>query len=477
MLEDRIHARSGALPQVSTSSRRISGAPTPTQVGARTAAARLGSAGAVWLVLVDCAALLGAALAVDPIGRVSATALVILVLSLNAATGLYRPLIAPTLLDELPGLTARALIAGAVVTAVCVYLEPSARAAPVIAALVFLALACTGRILVYVLLRRWRTAHPGGRPAIIVGSGTVADRLSSALIEHPEFGMSPLGFVDDEPLPASDQRLQLLGNIDSLPGLVGQHHVCDVIVAGATRQDSGLVDVLRRCDRLAGEVFVLPRLHEIQGRAGDVSINCLPLTRLPRSARRCISWRLKRAFDIVAASLGLVLLSPVLALCALAVYVEGGPGVIFRQERVGMDGRRFEMLKFRSLAPQDVTESEQRWTIRADPRLGPVGRLLRRSSLDELPQLWNVICGDMSLVGPRPERPFFVHEFARSIRHYDARHRVPAGLTGWAQVSGLRGDTDISERARFDNYYIENWSLWTDIKILVRTTARLVGRG
>ncbi len=165
-----------------------------------------------------------------------------------------------------------------------------------------------------------------------------------------------------------------------------------------------------------------------------------------------------------------------MAACALAVRWEGGPGVIFRQERVSVDGRPFDVLKFRSLRPVDETESKTNWNIKHDDRLGPVGRFLRMTSLDELPQLWNIIEGDMSLVGPRPERPYFVEQFSAYIPRYTARHRVPAGLTGWAQIHGLRGDTSIEERARFDNYYIENWSPWLDMKIGLRTICQVVQR-
>jgi lipopolysaccharide/colanic/teichoic acid biosynthesis glycosyltransferase len=163
-----------------------------------------------------------------------------------------------------------------------------------------------------------------------------------------------------------------------------------------------------------------------------------------------------------------------MAAIALAVRWETGPRVLFRQERVGLDGRRFELLKFRTLVPAGADDSSTLWNIAGDHRLRRVGRLLRRTSLDELPQLWNVLVGHMSLVGPRPERPYFVAEFARSHPRYVHRHRVPAGLTGWAQVHGLRGDTSIADRAKFDNYYVENWSLWLDIKILLRTALSLV---
>ena len=149
--------------------------------------------------------------------------------------------------------------------------------------------------------------------------------------------------------------------------------------------------------------------------------------------------------------------------------LETGRGVIFRQERVGRDGVPFELMKFRSLKPIDETESQTNWNISHDNRVGPVGRFLRKTSLDELPQLFNILRGDMSLVGPRPERPHFVAQFGELYTGYADRHRVPSGLTGWAQIHGLRGNTPIDQRARFDNFYIENWTLWLDIKIILRT--------
>ncbi|MEU8545231.1 sugar transferase, partial [Streptomyces sp. NPDC048717] len=164
---------------------------------------------------------------------------------------------------------------------------------------------------------------------------------------------------------------------------------------------------------------------------------------------------------------------PVLLLCALAVRLSDGPGVLFRQERVGQHGRLFTLLKFRTL-PADEAEAATRWSVAHDRRMSAAGQFLRKTSLDELPQLWNVLRGDMSLVGPRPERPHFVAQFSRVHAGYAARHRMPVGLTGLAQVHGLRGDTSIEDRCRFDNHYIDHWSLWQDVCILLRTAAELV---
>jgi lipopolysaccharide/colanic/teichoic acid biosynthesis glycosyltransferase len=177
--------------------------------------------------------------------------------------------------------------------------------------------------------------------------------------------------------------------------------------------------------------------------------------------------------DVVLGGTALVVLAPLLLATALAVRLSVGRPVVFRQERVGCGGRPFTLLKFRSLQPVDEMESNTRWNIGKDKRLGRVGRIIRATSLDELPQLVNIVRGDMSIVGPRPERPLFVQSFTKEIRGYDDRHRVPGGLTGWAAVNGLRGDTSIEERAGFDNFYIENWSLWMDVKVVLRTVPAL----
>jgi exopolysaccharide biosynthesis polyprenyl glycosylphosphotransferase len=185
-------------------------------------------------------------------------------------------------------------------------------------------------------------------------------------------------------------------------------------------------------------------------------------------------WRVKRAFDLVASALALLALAPLMAAVAVAVRLEGGRGVIFRQVRVGHHGQLFEVLKFRSMRPTDPGEADVLWSIVDDDRVGPVGRFIRRTSLDELPQLFNILRGEMTIVGPRPERPHFVEQFSGELPHYPHRHRAPVGLTGLAQVSGLRGDTSIDERARYDNYYIESWSLWLDVKVIFRTIRQVL---
>jgi exopolysaccharide biosynthesis polyprenyl glycosylphosphotransferase len=248
-------------------------------------------------------------------------------------------------------------------------------------------------------------------------------------------------------------------------------------VAFGTTPPADLVSVLRTCNRHRCQVFFVPRFYEVhQSCRYTDSVGGIPLVRMRPAAHHRRSWPIKRAFDVALGTAGLVLAAPVLAVCAIAVGLEGGPGVLFRQERMSTSGKTFTMLKLRTLRPSCDQEADTLWSVQDDPRLGRVGRVLRGTSLDELPQLVNVLRGDMSLVGPRPERPYFVEDFSRRYPGYADRHRVPAGLTGWAAVNGLRGDTSIGARVRHDNFYIENWSLWLDVKIMLRTVAAVLIR-
>jgi lipopolysaccharide/colanic/teichoic acid biosynthesis glycosyltransferase len=248
-------------------------------------------------------------------------------------------------------------------------------------------------------------------------------------------------------------------------------------VAFAARRDPEMVSTLRSLLRRDVEVYVVPRLHELgrDGRFDEESLPCLALQRLRPAASVRASWRAKRTFDVVVALGGLLLLAPFLGVLAVGVRMSGPGGVLFRQQRVGQHGRVFELLKFRSLRANG--DSDVTWSVAGDPRQTPIGAWMRRFSVDELPQLWNVVRGDMSLVGPRPERPHFVAAFGTAVPGYHDRHRLPVGLTGLAQIHGLRGDTSIDERARFDNHYIDHWSLLRDMSILAATVASIIRDG
>ncbi len=423
----------------------------------------------LWLVLVDLMGLLAAGLVLSPDWSSAAIFGGCTVL-LMAAGGHYSDALHLSVLDEVPSFAARVLVATAVTYLVTDMFEERMSPGAVVA---YVVLAWTGRAAAYTVVRHRRRRCKQGRPTILVGSGPVARTLVTVLQKHPEYGRRLAGFVDDERRALGD--VPYLGQVTTLPALLQANPACEVIVADPTTPEPSLIATLQRCDTAPGDIFVVPRMPELHSSDPTSSVWGYPLVKLRRAARRSVAWRCKRMMDVAAATLLLFLCWPVLLLCALAVRLEGGRGVIFKQERVGIDDRRFEIWKLRSL-PATKLDSAQRWSITGDAGIGPVGRLLRTSSLDELPQLWNVIRGDMSMVGPRPERPFYVEEFSRKHWHYAARHRAPAGLTGLAQVNGLRGDTDISERARFDNRYITDWSLWEDAKIILRTAWRFAAK-
>lgn len=396
-----------------------------------------------------------------------------------AAGGLYRSRLRLSVLDQAPDLAVRVLAAAAATTVVALMAGVNAGfARPLFEEAVgFAGCAIVMRGAAFATVRAARRHGLVEHGAIILGAGRVGCDIATTLRERREYGLRPIGFLDSDPLLGADARpAPVLGGVDALADAVLDTGACAVIIAFSSLPSSRMVDIIRTCDRLQCELFVVPRLFELHDRSGDdvEFVWGMPLLRMREAPFRRFSWRIKRLVDVLVAGFLLLLLSPVLGFCALGTRVETGR-VLFRQRRVGIDGRGFWVLKFCSMRPEDPNESAERWSIADDDRVGPFGRFLRRTSLDELPQLWNVLRGDMSLVGPRPERPYFVDQFAATYPRYMARHRVPCGITGWAQVHGLRGDTSISDRARFDNYYIENWSLWFDLKIIGRTLLVILG--
>lgn len=330
------------------------------------------------------------------------------------------------------------------------------------------------RTLGYAAVRRYRRTRGNGLPTLVVGGGTVGTKFARTLVEHAHYGLEPVGIVDDRAPFLDAPPTPYLGPLEEISRLVRRHEVRVVVIAYGLREDEHLVNVLRDPGLEATEVYWLPRLWELHAARGNGDlVHVLPLERFRRPSHDVAGRRAKRVVDVVLSALALAALCPVMVACALLARRETGDGAIFRQIRVGVDGRPVTVMKFRSLSVAP-TESDTTWNIAADLRVGPVGRFLRRSSLDELPQLLNVLRGQMSLVGPRPERPAFVEQFAAQYPRYWHRHRVPCGLTGWAQVNGLRGDTSIELRADYDNYYIENFSLWFDLKIMLATLSQVV---
>jgi len=398
----------------------------------------------------------------------------VLVLGLFHVGGLYRPRLSLSVLDDIPDILGRSLAAGALAMVLGGLNDGTAGIARLKTCALFGVLCILGRTVAYGLIREARHRGRLRQRALILGAGAVSARLAENLEQHPEYGLVPKGMLDDDPLLGEDERpVPLLGGYEALTDAVLEYRVDLVIVTFGSLRESQIVPLLRACDRLACEILFVPRLFEVHTVTKDTEVLWgMPVVRMRRAPFRTRAWAAKRVGDVVLSSLLILLLSPLLLICALGSRWETGC-VLFRQTRVGLDGQPFTLLKFCSLRPAGE-EATTRWNIGDDARLGPIGRFLRRTSLDEFPQLWNVLRGDMTLVGPRPERPYFVDEFTRQFPWYTARHRVPVGLTGWAQVHGLRGDTSIPDRARFDNFYIENWSMWGDFKILLRTAAQVL---
>jgi exopolysaccharide biosynthesis polyprenyl glycosylphosphotransferase len=417
----------------------------------------------------------GVAIALTSRPTLKTFAVLLLILALFQTAGLYRPRFSLSVLDDAPAIVGRSLAAGAAAMVLGGLNDGVVGTYRLLTCAVFGVLSLGARAACYSAIRSARRRGHFEQRALLLGAGTVAARLAEILIDHREYGLRPVGMLDDDPLiPEAERKVPVLGGGSGLSRVVLEQSVNVVIVTFGSVREPLVVPMLRTCDRLACEILFVPRLYEVHAVTRDTEVLWgLPLVRLRRAPFRTGAWAAKRVSDVVISGLLLFLSAPVLLVCGLLSRWETGCA-LYRQTRLGQDGRPFTLLKLCSLPPATCPEGETRWDISHDDRVGPVGRVLRRTSLDELPQLWNVLRGDMSLVGPRPERPFFVDEFTRQYPRYTARHRVPAGLTGWAQIHGLRGDTSIADRAGFDNFYIENWSMWGDIKILLRTASQVV---
>ncbi len=317
-------------------------------------------------------------------------------------------------------------------------------------------------------------AHNFGRNRVlVVGTGEVGRMLVQKLQSASGIGHEVVGFVEANPDGPTPVGVPVLGLPADLPAIIESYQVNEVVIGLPEASHRQLVTLISLCEREKVSIKVFPDVFQIMASEVTVSdLAGLPLLTVRDVALR--GWRLslKRGFDLLFGGLGLIVLSPFMLFIALLVKLESAGPVFYIQERMGLDARPFPMLKFRSMR----TDAEQHgpgWTTADDPRKTRIGSILRKISVDELPQLINVVRGDMSLVGPRPERPIYVEQFRQFIPRYMERHREKAGLTGWAQVNGLRGDTSIVERTKYDLWYIENWSLWLDFKICVRTAFRL----
>jgi len=312
--------------------------------------------------------------------------------------------------------------------------------------------------------------------ALVVGSGPASDLLIQRLRMFPDYGYRVEGVLTDD-LPAGEKTggVEVLAGIEALVEMVQGGEIDVVFFALSSVSQERILELIDECRRSEVEFRLLPGMLELMtSRVSAEHIDGIPILLFRHGLdMEGSATGLKRAFDLVGASLGLIVTSPFLLLIALLVKLTSPGPVILHQERVGMHGRTFQMHKFRSMRVNAEIESGPVWATTADPRRTPIGRVLRRLSLDELPQLWNIVRGDMSLVGPRAERPTFVREFSLRWPRYADRQLVRPGLAGWAQANDLRGQTPVEERLIYDLYYIENWSLAFDLKILLITVARV----
>jgi len=314
----------------------------------------------------------------------------------------------------------------------------------------------------------------GEQRVLIVGTGDVGRIVMQKIRRSPELGYRVVGFVDDDIKVKAVQGSPVLGTSDDIPELIEAEQVNEVIIAMPDASHQEILKVVSKCDQGRVSIKVFPDVFQIM--ASEVSIGDLgglPLLTVRDTAMRGWQLTVKRLLDVAGSAVGLVILSPIMMVLAVLIKLESEGPVFFTQERMGLDGKRFMMLKFRSMRTDAESYTGPVWATANDSRRTRLGSVIRRFSIDEFPQLINVLVGDMSLVGPRPERPVFVEQFKQTIPRYMDRHREKAGITGWAQINGLRGDTSIIERTKYDLWYIENWSLALDFRIMARTLIQI----
>lgn len=321
------------------------------------------------------------------------------------------------------------------------------------------------------LLSNARAQGFNRRNLLIIGAGATGRRLAYEISTHRETGYRVLGFLDDGIESLEELPYRVMGKVRDIRKILETQLVDRVVVALGMNDSKHIADVVRECEYTGIEVNIIPDLFQfIHPKAKVLNLNGIPLIGV--RSNPVDTWQyiyLKRAFDLMFSVLVLLVISPLFLMIMLLVKTTSRGPIFFAQKRLGTQGRPFRIYKFRTMRNGKLKESDTRWTTACDSRVTPIGRFLRRTSLDELPQFWNVLRGDMSVVGPRPERPHFARKFRESIPEYMIRHQVKTGLTGWAQVNGLRGDTSIERRIKFDLYYIENWSFLFDLRIIVMT--------
>ena len=334
-------------------------------------------------------------------------------------------------------------------------------------------------ILVRALIRRilhlMRKRGYNLKHILLVAKSRAAEAYIDRIIANPQWGYMVRGILDDNvPRGAVYKGVKVLGSIDNLPFILPENKLDEIAVTLALQDYDRLEEIVNLCEKSGVHTKFIPDYNSlIPGKPYTEDLGGLPVINIryvPLS--NTLNAVAKRAVDIFGSLCGLIVTSPLLLIVAILIRATSKGPIIFSQERIGQHNHAFKMYKFRTMYVQDTTEEKKGWTTKNDPRVTKVGRILRKTSIDELPQLFNILIGDMSLVGPRPERPQYVEKFKEEIPRYMIKHQVRPGLTGWAQINGYRGDTSIRKRIEYDIYYIENWSMSFDFKIMFLTIFR-----
>ena len=328
------------------------------------------------------------------------------------------------------------------------------------------------RIAVFKILQKLRAKGYNVKYILLVGYSRAAEQYIDRVRHNPQWGYVVRGILDDAiPRGTEYKGVKVVGQIDNLFYILPQNRLDEIAITLALEQYGRLKEIVTLCEKSGVHTKFIPDYNSvIPSRPYTEDVDGLPVINIRRvPLNNTLNMFAKRAFDLVAGLLITIIISPFLLVIAILVKFSSPGPVIFKQERVGLHNKPFQMYKFRTMRMQMPEDEEKEWTTKGDPRVTNIGRFLRRTSIDEFPQLLNVIAGDMSLVGPRPERPFFVEKFKEEIPRYMIKHQVRPGMTGWAQINGFRGDSSIKKRIDCDLYYIENWTMGLDLKIMFLT--------
>lgn len=369
----------------------------------------------------------------------------------------------------------RANLIGLVIFFVALYIinEPNfSRSVVFIFCIINVVLTILVRNGIRVFLRQIRKKGYNVKYIVLVGYSRAAEEYVDRILANPQWGYVVRGILDDH-VPAGTlyRGIKVVGRVDNLYYVLPENKLDEIAITLSLEDYDRLEEIVGLCEKSGVHTKFIPDYNSvIPSRPYTEDLSGLPVINIRRvPLTNTLNWIVKRVVDIIGACFALIVFSPVMLIAAIAIKASGDGPVIFKQERVGLHNKTFQMYKFRTMEVQKPQEESKAWTVKNDPRVTKIGKLLRRTSMDEVPQFFNILKGDMSLVGPRPERPVFVEKFKEEIPRYMIKHQVRPGLTGWAQVNGYRGDTSIRKRIDCDIYYIENWTFGFDIKILFMT--------